>query len=49
MLPALGFLICLAAVLLAMHTGTYSDGGLRIFDGGAAFLLAVIGGSLVSS
>lgn len=48
-MAALGVLICLAAVLVALHTGTYSDGSLRIFDGSAAFALAIVGGSLVAA
>lgn len=48
-MAALGLLICLAAVLVALHTGTSSDGGYRIFDGGMAFALAIVGGALVAS
>lgn len=48
-MTALGLLICLAAVLVALHTGTYSDGGLRIFDGGCALALAIVGGSILSA
>lgn len=49
MLAALGFAIILAAILIALHTGTSGDGGLRIFDGGVSFALALVGGSLVAS
>lgn len=48
-MTALGLLICLAAVLVAMQTGTSDDGGYRIFDGGMAFALAIVGGSLLAA
>jgi hypothetical protein len=48
-MTALGFTLCLAAVLVALHTGASGDGGLRIFDGSVAFALAVAGGSLIAS
>lgn len=48
MLAIFGLILILGAVLIALHTGTYSDGGLRIFDGGTSFALAIVGASLVA-
>jgi hypothetical protein len=47
-ISALGVLLLILAAGIAVLTSTSSDGGLRIFDGGVSFAVAIFGLSLVS-
>lgn len=49
MISALGILLLILAACIAVLSSTSSDGGLRIFDGGVSFAVAIVGSSLLVS